>query len=75
MYNAITWQDLRTVPILADLAARVTPAEQRRRLGYFPGPYSSALHLAWRMRHDTAVAKAADTGSLRLGFSGNWLLT
>ncbi len=73
--NAITWQDLRTGPMLAELAARVAPAEQRRRLGYFPGPYSSALHLAWRMEHEPAVAGAAGDGTLRLGFSGNWLLT
>jgi len=73
--NAITWQDLRTAPMLAQLAARLAPAEQRRRLGYFPGPYSSALHLAWRMQHDSAVATAAYAGNLRLGFSGDWLLT
>lgn len=73
--NAITWQDLRTVPMLAQLDQWEHAAERRRRLGYFPGPYSSALHLAWRMQHDPAVAQAAREGTLRLGFSGNWLIT
>jgi glycerol kinase len=73
--NAITWQDLRTVPMLAELDQWEHAADRRRQLGYFPGPYSSALHLAWRMRHDEAVREAARAGYLRLGFSGNWILT
>ncbi len=72
---AITWQDLRTVPLVDELK-RDWPhfGDLRRRLGYFPGPYSSALHLAWRMRHDTAVQKAAQSGDLRIGFSALWQL-
>ncbi len=72
--NAITWQDLRTEPMLAELAAWPLADQRRRRLGYFPGTYSSALHLAWRMRHDPAVAEAACAGHLRVGFSAAWLL-
>jgi glycerol kinase len=72
--NAITWQDLRTVPLLDELAGWPQAAECRRRLGYAPGPYSSALHLAWRFRHDPAVIAAARDGWLRLGLSGAWLL-
>jgi glycerol kinase len=73
--NGISWQDLRTVPMLAELEQWPHAADRRRRLGYFPGPYSSALHLGWRMRHDEAVREAARAGQLRLGFSGNWILT
>lgn len=47
----------------------------RRKLGYAPGPYSSALHLAWRMQHDSAVIDAARGGRLRVGLSAAWLLT
>ena len=72
--NAITWQDLRTLPILDELAAWPLTAQCRRRLGYFPGPYSSALHLAWRMRHDPVIVEAARAGYLRLGLSAEWLL-
>ncbi len=73
--NGISWQDLRTVPMLAELEKWEQAADRRRRLGYFPGPYSSALHLGWRMRHDEAVINAARAGNLCIGFSGNWILT
>lgn len=72
--NAITWQDLRTLPILAELRDWPLMSEARHRLGYAPGPYMSALHLAWRMRHDPAVQAAASSGFLRLGLSAAWLL-
>ncbi|MCG3208128.1 MAG: Glycerol kinase [Anaerolineae bacterium] len=72
--NAITWQDLRTAPLLAELEQWEHAAERRRRLGYFPGTWSSANHLAWRMRHQPAVIEAARAGTLRIGFSANWLL-
>ncbi|RME99152.1 MAG: carbohydrate kinase, partial [Chloroflexi bacterium] len=61
--NAISWQDLRTAPMLAELEQWPHAAERRRRLGYFPGTYSSALHLGWRMRHDPAVSRAARDGT------------
>ncbi|MDH4135460.1 MAG: FGGY family carbohydrate kinase [Anaerolineae bacterium] len=73
--NAISWQDLRTLPILTELTAWPLADQCRRRLGYAPGPYSSALHLAWRMRHDSTVMDAAKAGRLRLGLSAAWLLT
>ena len=72
--DAITWQDLRTMPMLAELENWPLAGQRRHRLGYFPGPYSSALHLAWRMRHQPEVASAARSGHLRIGFSANWLL-
>ncbi|MDW8318627.1 MAG: FGGY-family carbohydrate kinase [Anaerolineae bacterium] len=73
--NAITWQDLRTLPLVAELDGWERAAERRYRLGYYPGPYSSALHLAWRMANEPAVAAAAQAGTLRIGLSAAWLLT
>ena len=73
--NAISWQDLRTMPILAEMAAWPQADQCRRRLGYAPGPYSSALHLAWRMRHESTVIDSARAGRLRVGLSAAWLLT
>lgn len=73
--NAITWQDLRTLPLMAELDRWELAAERRYRLGYYPGPYSSALHLAWRMANEPAVAAAAREGTLRIGLSAAWLLT
>lgn len=72
--NAITWQDLRTLPLLEEFGAWPLASEARHRLGYAPGPYMSALHLAWRVRYDPAIRAAARDGSLRLGLSAAWLL-
>ncbi len=72
--NAITWQDLRTLPILAELKDWPLAEEARYRLGYAPGPYMTGLHLAWRMRQDPAIAAAAVENRLRLGLSAAWLL-
>ncbi len=72
--NAITWQDLRTQSIEAAFCEHVLSAEARHRLGYWPGPYSAALHLKWRMDHDAAVREAARHERLRIGLSANWLL-
>ncbi|HMQ55844.1 MAG TPA: FGGY family carbohydrate kinase, partial [Anaerolineae bacterium] len=72
--NAITWQDLRTLPLIDELAAWPQADQRRQRLGSFPGPWSSAMHLAWRIQHDAAVIEAARRDELRIGFSGAWLL-
>jgi glycerol kinase len=74
LVNAIVWQDLRTLPLLAELAAWPQADQRRRRLGYFPGAVSSSMHLAWRMRHDPLVADALRTEHARIGFSAAWLL-
>jgi len=73
--NAISWQDLRTLPMLDELAAWPLAGQCRHRLGYAPGPYSSALHMAWRMEHEPSVIDAAHAKRLRLGLSAAWLLT
>ena len=72
--NAITWQDLRTIPLEAELRDWPRVAECRRRLGYWPGPWSGALHLQWRMRNDPVIRDAARGGWLRVGPSATWVL-
>lgn len=72
--NAITWQDLRTLPLVDEISTWEQAADYRRRLGYLPGPYSSALHLAWRMRHDPIIQTAARAGTLHMSCSAEWLL-
>jgi glycerol kinase len=57
--HAITWQDLRTLPLLRELAGWPLANEVRARLSYPAAPYMSALHLAWRMRHEPQVQEAA----------------
>lgn len=72
--NAITWQDLRTQPLERELRRWTRVDECRRRLGEWPGPWSSALHLAWRLANDPVVAEAARDGRLRAGLSSLWVL-
>ena len=72
--NAITWQDLRTVSILKELEAWPHYKDMRHRLGYAPGTYMTAVHLAWRLRHETTVIEAAKSGNLQLGLSTAWLI-
>lgn len=72
--NAITWQDLRIVPLLQQAAAWPGYEEIHYRLGYGPGAYMAALHLAWRLKEDRAVQEAAAAGRLRIGLSAAWLI-
>ncbi len=72
--NAISWQDLRTVPLLDEIDRWTERDQYYRRLGFYPGPYSSALHLAWRMRNDIGFSRAVEAGEVEVGFSAEWLL-
>ena len=73
--NAITWQDLRTMDLVREFAEWEHAARARYHLGYEPGPYSSAIHLAWRMRHDVAYQRAARDNTIQIGLSAEWLVT
>lgn len=72
--NAITWQDLRTQSLEQDLRRWSRVGECRTRLGEWPGPWSAALHLSWRLANDPVVATAAREGRLRAGLSAIWVL-
>jgi glycerol kinase len=72
--NAITWQDLRTIPLVAEVNGWERAGERRERLGQFPGPYCSAMHMAWRMRHDQAFRGAAEEGRLRVSLATGWVV-
>ncbi len=72
--NAITWQDLRTTPLVEELDRWPLAGERRRRLGYFPGPWCAALHLSWRAQHQPEFAHALAEGRLRVGMAAGWLL-
>jgi glycerol kinase len=72
--NAITWQDLRTAPLVIQADQWMYAAERRERLGQFPGSYCSAMHMAWRMRHDEAFRRAAHEERLHCSLSAGWLI-
>jgi glycerol kinase len=72
--NAITWQDLRTVPLVEEVGHWEHAGERRARLGQFPGAYCAAMHMAWRMRHDPAFRKAAERGRLSVSLAAGWIV-
>ena len=72
--NAITWQDLRTAPLVAELDNTPLGSQRRERLGQFPGAYAGAMHMAWRMRHDPAFRRAAERGVLRVSLAAGWII-
>ncbi|PDW01840.1 FGGY family carbohydrate kinase [Candidatus Viridilinea mediisalina] len=72
--NAITWQDLRTLPLVEEAERWCYAAERRERLGQFPGASCSAMHMAWRMRHDPAFQKAALAGTLHVSLAAGWVV-
>jgi glycerol kinase len=72
--HAITWQDLRTAPLVAALDETPLGPLRRERLGQFPGAYAGAMHMAWRMRHDAAFRRAAEQGVLRVSLAAGWIV-
>ncbi|MBC8161136.1 MAG: carbohydrate kinase [Roseiflexaceae bacterium] len=72
--NAITWQDLRTVALVEEVNLSPLAGQRRERLGQFPGAYASAMHMAWRMRHDPAFRAAADAGRLQVSLAAGWIV-
>ena len=58
----LVWQDKRHSSLLAGIDARAV-----ERSGLPLDPYFSAGKLAWLLKHEDAVRRARDTGSLRMG--------
>lgn len=71
---AITWQDLRTQALVAEVDGWAMAHERRERLGQFPGPYCSAMHIAWRMRHDSLFRRAALDERLQFSLAAGWVV-
>ncbi|NTU63150.1 MAG: carbohydrate kinase, partial [Chloroflexi bacterium] len=73
--NAITWQDLRTLPLIEELDQWEHAHERRYRLGYFPGPWCASMHLAWRARYQRDFQAVLHAEHVRIGMSAGWLIT
>lgn len=69
----VTWQDKRSQEILDRLTAAGKDEEIRRRSGIPLDPYFSAGKLAWLLEHDTAVQRALEAGTLRMGTVDSFL--
>jgi glycerol kinase len=64
----VTWQDKRSEELLRDIDPAV-----REVSGLPLDPYFSAGKLAWLLRHDRAVERAAQAGRLRVGTVDSYL--
>ncbi len=72
LHRAIVWQDRRT----ADLCRALSPhqSEVRRITGLVLDPYFSGTKIAWLLKHEPAIARAAQAGRLAFGTVDSWLL-
>jgi glycerol kinase len=69
----VTWQDKRSQEVL-DRLEREGAANRIRELSGLPlDPYFSAGKLAWLLEHDSAVARAREAGTLRMGTVDSFL--
>ena len=71
--RAIVWQDLRTAPIVAQLAPR-WGEQVRRRTGWTLAPVFSCLSLHWLLDDDPELRHRAEAGELAFGTIDSWLL-
>jgi glycerol kinase len=69
----VTWQDKRSQEVLDRLETTGQAEEVIRRGGMPLDPYFSAGKLAWLLEHDTAVQRALEAGTLRLGTVDSFL--
>ncbi|MCK9511677.1 MAG: glycerol kinase GlpK [Pigmentiphaga sp.] len=73
IHRAIVWQDRRTQPLCARLAADGLADEIRRRTGLVVDPYFSGTKIAWLLEHIPGAREAARRGELAFGTIDSWL--
>lgn len=71
--HAIVWSDARTAEIAEELA-QGDPSRLRAICGLPFSTYFSGVKMAWMLRNEPAVRRAAETGSLRFGTMDSWLI-
>ena len=69
----VTWQDKRSLEVLARLEADGRADEITRLSGLPLDPYFSAGKIAWLLEHDAGVQRALDSGALRIGTVDSYL--
>ncbi|HKG35808.1 MAG TPA: FGGY family carbohydrate kinase [Solirubrobacterales bacterium] len=69
----VTWQDKRSQEAIERLEADGGAEEVRRISGMPLDPYFSAGKLTWLLEHDEGVARARESGTLRLGTVDSFL--
>ena len=74
VYNAIVWQDARTLDVTEKLKADGAEALTIARAGIPLDPYFSASKLRWIIDHVPRAKSLLDVGKLRLGTSDSFFL-
>ncbi|MDP3418293.1 glycerol kinase GlpK [Falsiroseomonas sp.] len=74
IHRAIVWQDRRTAPHCARLAAEGAGGLIAERSGLLPDPYFSATKLAWLLDNVGGARAAAERGDLAFGTVDSFLL-
>ena len=73
LHRALVWQDVRTAPLLADLARRIDPEEVRRRSGLPLATYFSGPKIRWLLDEVPGLRERAERGALLVGTMDSWL--
>jgi len=74
LHRAIVWQDRRTAPRCASLAAGPQAAAIREHTGLVLDPYFSATKMEWLMEHVPDVRARVDGGDAVFGTVDTWLV-
>jgi glycerol kinase len=72
--NAIVWQDTRSAPLMAAMAADGRGDLVRERSGLPPATYFSAGKLAWALDNVDGLRAAAEAGDACAGTVDSWLV-
>jgi glycerol kinase len=74
LHRAIVWQDRRTAPRCANLAAGPHAAAIRERTGLVLDPYFSGTKMEWLMEHVPDVRARIEGGDAVFGTVDTWLV-
>ena len=74
VYNAIVWQDRRTVSMCDSLLAEGASSWVQSRSGLRVDPYFSATKVAWMLDNVDGLRVRAERGDIAFGTVDSWLL-
>ncbi len=74
VYNAIVWQDRRTVPLCDELRARGLEPLFQQKTGLLIDPYFAGSKIRWLLDNIPGVRERAGRGELAFGTVDAWLI-
>ena len=74
LYNAIVWQDRRTLDLCEQMRARGLSEQVERSTGLRIDAYFSATKLRWLLDHVPGAQARAEAGELAFGTVDSWLV-